>query len=129
MTVPGTYGNPSAVGFASDKIWAGGATASTPKFAFANIAASQTDSSVVAAVTSKKLRVLAVYCVAGGTATTITLQSNATAKSALFANAANGGFVLPFNPVGWFETASGEALKATTGSGSTTGIGVVYIEV
>lgn len=106
-----------------------GTTALTPKYAFANIAASQTDSQIVALVAAKKIRVLALYCVAGATATSITLQSNATAKSALLANGANGGEVLPFNPAGWFETVAGEALKATTGAGSTTGIGVVYVEV
>ena len=105
----------------------------TPKFAFANVAASQTDSAIVAAVASKKIRVLALYAVAGGTATDLTFNSKpggaGSAKSAKFANGANGGEVLPFSPVGWFETVSGEGLSVTTGAGSTTGIGVVYIEV
>lgn len=106
-----------------------GTTALTPKFAFVNIAASQTASSVVAAVTAKKIRVLAIIAQAGATATNITFNSASTAKTMLFANGANGGEVLPFNPVGWFETVAGEALTATTGAGSTTGIQVVYIEV
>ncbi len=100
-----------------------------PKFAKANIAAAQTDSSVVAAVTGKKLRVQAVVFVAGATATTITFNSASTAISCLFANAANGGAALPFNPCGWFETVAGEALTATTGAGATTGIQVQYVEV
>ncbi len=112
----------------TSKIYAVG-TALTPKFAFANVAASQTDSSLVALVASKKLRVLAAYALPGATATDLTFQSNAVAISAKFANGANGGEVLPFNPVGWFETVAGEALKVTTGAGSTTGIGVVYVEV
>jgi hypothetical protein len=124
----------AAVGMAPDssRLYSG-ATALTPKFAFANIAANTTDGSVVAAVASKKIRVLALVCVAGGTATTITFNSKpagaGTAKSAAFANGANGGEALPFSPVGWFETASGEGLSATTGAGSTTGIQVVYVEV
>jgi hypothetical protein len=112
----------------SSKVFAG-STALTPKFAFANIAASQSNASVVALVASKKLRVLALVAQAGGTATDITFQSNNTAKTALFANAANGALVLPFNPVGWFETVAGEAIKVTTGTGATTGIQVVYVEV
>lgn len=110
-----------------------GSTALTPKFKLANVAASQTDSAVVAAVSLKKLRVVGLVLVTGATATTVTFTSKpggaGTAISMLFANAANGGAVLPFNPVGWFETAAGEGLSATTGAGSTTGIQVVYIEV
>ncbi len=101
----------------------------TPKFAFANIAAAQTASSVIAAVTSKKIRVLGVVFVAGATATSITFNSASAAITCLFANAANGGAVLPFNPCGWFETVAGEALTATTGAGATTGIQVQYVEV
>ena len=110
-----------------------GSTLLTPKFAFVNVAASQTDSSVVAAVTSKKIRILALYAVAGATATDLTFNTKpagaGSAISAKFANSANGGEILPFSSIGWFETASGEGLAVTTGAGSTTGIGVVYVEV
>lgn len=130
VTQSGTWSN--IVSLETGTIY-NGTTALTPKFAFANVAASQTDSAIVAAVTSKKIRVLAMYAVAGGTATSLTFNSKpggaGTAKSAAFANGANGGEILPFSPVGWFETASGEGLSVTTGAGSTTGIGVVYIEV
>ncbi len=105
----------------------------TPKFALANVAAGQTDSQVVAAVAGKKIRVLAAVVVAGSTATNITFNTKpagaGSAISCLLANGANGGAVLPFNPVGWFETAAGQGLTVTTGAGSTTGIQVVYVEV
>lgn len=102
----------------------------TPKRAFLNLAAASTGSTLVAAVTSKKIRVLQVAAVAGGTATNLTFNSaSAGAISPLFANGANSGEVLPFSPVGWFETVAGEALTVTTGAGSTTGILVSYIEV
>lgn len=102
----------------------------TPKYKLANIAAAQTNSAIVAAVTSKKIRVVAAIAVCGGTATNFTFTSGSSgAISALFANGANGGFTLPFNPLGWFETVAGEALNATTGAGATTGVSVVYIEV
>lgn len=104
----------------------------TPKYAFANVAASATDSAIVAAVATKKIRVLGVVFVAGATATNLTFTSKpagaGAAKSCLFANGANGGASLPFSPVGWFETVAGEGLSATTGAGSTTGIQVVYVE-
>ena len=97
--------------------------------AFVNVAAAQTASQVVAAVTGKRIRVLAVALVTGGTATTAVFNSAADAISMTFQNAANGGAVLPHNPIGWFETDAGEALTVTTGAGSTTGIQVVYVPV
>ena len=110
-----------------------GAPSSVVKRAFANVAASQTDSSIVAAVTGKKIRVLAFYAVAGGTATNLTFNTKpggaGSAISPAFANGVNGGEVLGPNEYGWFETNSGEGLTVTTGAGSTTGIGVVYVEV
>lgn len=110
-----------------------GLTALTPKWAFANVAVSQTDSSIVAAVTSKKLRVLALVALCGATATTVVFNTKpagaGSAKTPTFANGANGGIVLAGNPWGWFETAAGEGLTATTGAGSTTGILVLYVEV
>ncbi len=101
--------------------------------AFVNVAASQTDSAIVAASGTKVIYVLSVALVSGGTATNVTFGSKpvgaSTAISPLFANAANGGAVLPFNPGCWFKTAAGEGLCVTTGAGSTTGILVTYIIV
>lgn len=103
------------------------------KRAFANVAASSTDASVVDAVAGKKIRVLSVYVVAGVIATTLIFNSKpagaGTAISATLANGANGGEVLPHNDHGWFETTAGEGLTVTTGAGSTTGLGVTYIEI
>lgn len=117
----------------TDKIMGSNGTAYTPKFILANVAASQTDSNIVTAVTAKKIRVLGVIVLTAATATNVTFNSKGagagTAISALFACGANNGFALGFNPVGWFETAAGEALTVTTGAGSTTGFQIVYIEV
>lgn len=97
------------------------------QYAFANVASSATASSIVAAVAGKKTRVLSLAFVCGATATNATFNSAGVAISALFANAANGGAILPHNPLGWFETVAGEALTLTTGTGSTTGVQVVYV--
>lgn len=101
--------------------------------AFANIAAGTTDGSLVAAVSGKRIAVLAAAFVAGGTATNATFNSKpggaGSAVSMTFANAANGGAVLPFNPHGWFLTKTGEGLTLTTGAGSTTGVQVQYAYV
>ena len=104
-----------------------------PKFAKANVAASQTDSAVITAVAGKRIRVVVFRIHAGGTATNVTFNTKpsgaGTAISELFACAANGGHHGTFSPVGHFQTASGEGLTVTTGGGSTVGIGIVYVEV
>src|SRR5689334_18879392 len=82
--------------------------------AVANVAASQTDSSLVTAVTGKRVVVLGLVMIAGVSATDVTFNSkpsgSGTAISPLFANGANGGAVLPPNGLGYFQTNSGEGL-------------------
>lgn len=91
--------------------------------AFDTVSASATDSSLVAAVTGRKIRVHAVGISCGSTASTVQFSSGgSTAVSCVFQNSIS----LPYNPKGWFETDAGEALTVDTGSGSTTGILVLY---
>jgi hypothetical protein len=115
----------------TDGIDQAGATL-TYKRAFSNITASATDSSIVASVATKKIRVVCLTMVTGATATNITFNSKpagaGTAISPLFANAANGGAVLPLNPMGWFESNAGEGLTATTSAGSSIGVILGYVE-
>ena len=99
--------------------------------AFANVAASTTDALLVTGITNRKIRVYAMACECGATSTNITFNtatggSGGVAISMLFANPANGGFVLPYSEVGWFATNAGDYLTCTTGTGSTTGIQIVY---
>lgn len=107
-------------------------TGSGPKYAFANISESTTDGAVISAVTGRTIRVLSAVLVCGATATTATFNTKGsgagTAISMQFQNAANGGAVLPFNEGGWFQTNSGEGLTLSTGTGSTTGVQVTYVE-
>lgn len=107
-------------------------TALTPKFA--NIACHASgDNDLIAAVASKKLRVLSIFCMVG-TATNVYLHDdtptnlvgNSTDKLIL---AANGGFVLPFNPLGWFETGSGKKLVANLSAANAFAGTIVYVEV
>ena len=106
-------------------------TALTPKFFSATVTASSTDTSLVAAVAAKKIRVLALSVQCGSTATTSTFESDEApdVRKHIVPAGANGGQILPYNPLGWFETASGSALLVTTGSGSSTEITGVYVEV
>jgi hypothetical protein len=101
--------------------------------AYDTVAASATDSVLVTGITGKKIRVLAILLNQGDTTpSTVTFNSKGagagTAISPAFKYAANGGTSV-HNKEGWFETNSGEALTVSTGTGSTTGIVVVYDRV
>lgn len=104
-------------------------TALTPKYFSETVVASDTDEELVALVASKKIRVLALVAQCGGTATDMTFESSTTTRKHKIPAGVNGGQVLPFNPLGWFETASGESLTVTTGAGSSCEISGVYVEV
>ena len=99
--------------------------------AFDSVAASQTDSALVAAQADAKIRVVAVVINHGDTtASAVTFNTKpggaGSAKTPALKGPANGSFVLPLNESGWFETNAGEGLSATTGAGSTSGIIVNY---
>jgi predicted aconitase with swiveling domain len=102
--------------------------------AWDNIAAGTTDSSLVAAVTGYKIRILAVLLNHGDTTpSAVTFNSKSggagTAISPLLKGPANGGFVVPYSKQGWWESISGEGISVTTGAGSTTGVTVLYERV
>lgn len=106
-----------------------GTTALTPKFAVIDNATAG-DNTIVAAVTSKKIRVHQLALIASA-AVTMRFESGAsgTALTGQMQLAANGGFVLPYSPIGWFETASNTLLNLEL-SGATSVDGVLgYTEV
>lgn len=101
------------------------------KFAFANVAAAQTDSALVAAVASKRIKVLYYSAGAAGTATDFQFNTKpGGAGSAVHATlrAAASTWQSAYCPVGCFQTAAGEGLAVTTGAGATVGISIAYIE-
>lgn len=111
-----------------------GTTALTPKFA-AIAAATSGDNTLVAAVASKKIRVLSLAIV---TASAVNLYfTSAAAGTVIFGGstnkmnfAANGGIVLPFNPAGWFEnSAVNQALVMNLSGAVSVSGGLQYVEV
>ena len=78
-------------------------------------AASSGDNTLVAAVTGKKIRVLAAFFTMTGTAVTI--------------RTAGQTITLPFNPVGWFETSDATLLNMELGGAQSVDGALVYIEV
>lgn len=117
-----------AVALQSDVLMAA-LTSMTPKFFSESVVASDTDEELVAAVGGKRIRVLALAVQCGGTATIVTFESGAATRIHKVPAGINGGQILPPSPWGWFQTAVGESLTATTGTGSTTEISGMYIEV
>jgi len=114
-----------AAKLATDKIM-NGLTELTPKFA--PVALSETGA-VVAAVTGKKIRVLA-YRLSSNGAVNVKWQSASTDKTGLlYMDAAGKGEVAPFCPVGLFETAASEALNLNLSASIAVGGYVVYVEV
>lgn len=105
-------------------------TGLTPKFA--KIAASSSgDNTIVAAVTSKKIRVLA-YHITGNAAVNAKWQSGAAGTDLTgleYIAAQGGGLSAPFSPVGWFESASGVLLNLNLSGAVAVGGCVVYVEV
>jgi hypothetical protein len=88
--------------------------------------ASSGNSTVVGAQAGQRIIVLQC-CVITSAANNVKFQSNGTTDiSALMPLAANGGFVLPYSQVGWFQTNIGESLTVNLSAGVSTGIQVVW---
>jgi len=90
------------------------------------------DNELVAAVSGKKIRVIALFAIMTGTAVTIRFESGAggTALTGQMTPSQGGGFVLPFNPVGWFaDTAAGQSLSMELGGAQSVDGSMAYIEV
>lgn len=112
----------------SNQMTAGG-TVVTPKYAIID-AASSGDNTLVAAVTSKKIRVLAAFLVSAGTVN-VRFESGAggTALTGQMNLVANSGFALPYNPAGWFETGSNTLLNLELSGAVSVDGSLTYIEV
>ncbi len=72
-----------------------------------------------------RIRVYAVLANAAAD-TSIKFQSNSTDISGTFSIAGKGGFVIPHNPNGWFETVLAEALNLNMSTPTTVGLQVLY---
>lgn len=105
-----------------------GLTALVPKFA-PIVASTSGDTQVVADVSTKKIRVLAGQFTGNG-AVNVKFRSNTTDKTGLtYIGAAGQGSIIPFVPVGNFETNAGEALNINLSGNVAVGGWIVYVEV
>ncbi len=99
--------------------------------AYAVIAASSGgNNELVAAVASYKIRVLAYNYVVNGIVNVAFRSGTTTVIGGLgYWDAAAKGKVAPFNPVGWFQTDTGEALNMNLSGGIAVGGELVYVLV
>jgi hypothetical protein len=105
-----------------------GGTLVTPAFATIAASSSGANAIVAAAGASNKIRVLAVQLTSSGTVNA-KWQSASTDKTGLAYFVANTGYVLPYNPLGWFETAANEALNLNLSAAIAVGGSITYIVV
>ena len=101
----------------------------TPKSAVIDTATSG-DTTLVAAVSGKKIRVLSCFLMAAGTVN-VRFESGTggTALTGQMNLVANTGFVLPFNPIGWFETAASTLLNLELSAAISVDGSLTYVEV
>jgi hypothetical protein len=87
-------------------------TARTPAFAIIDAATSGDNTLLAAQGAGNKIRVHQLFLVSTGTVT-VRFESGAggTALSGQMNLVANTGFVLPYSPIGWFETAANTLLN------------------
>lgn len=108
-----------------------GTTELTPKYAIIQESSSG-NNAVVAAVASKKIRVLAYNFIANGTVNA-KFQSDGGGTpvdlTGLKYCVANVGICAPYNPKGWFESASGKSLDINLSAAVAIGGELVYVEV
>lgn len=101
--------------------------ASTGAQKFASVALSDTGT-LVAAISDKKIRLLACILVAGGQVG-LNFENGTTNISGIMTVAANGGFCLPLNEAGWCETDVNAALGLTMSDPTAVGGMIVYQEL
>lgn len=112
----------------SNQMTAGG-TLVTPKFATIS-ASTSGNNTLIAAVTGKKIRVLAVAFMANGTVNAkFQTGAGGTDLTGLFYMVANTGAALPYNPAGWFETGTAALLNLNLSAAIAVGGCITYIEV
>lgn len=93
-------------------------------------ASSSGATTIIAAVSGKRIRVVALQLLVNA-AVNVKWQSHVTPtdKTGLAYFTANGGYALPYNPAGWFETVAGEALDINLSGAVAVGGSLTYIEI
>lgn len=118
---------PIVVGHTMDRVF-NGVTSTTPVFSQATTSLAATQ--IVASTSGKKIRIMNM-ALHGNGAVNAKLQSSTTVDITPVAPVgSNYGYVLPFSPVGWFETAVGSSLNLSLApSNVNVGVHICYVLV
>ena len=108
-----------------------GSTDLTPAYAAVSATTDNGDNTLVAASAGYKIRLLACVLVSDADDTDVRFESGAggTALTGQMDLTTNSGFTLPFNPVGWFETAANTLLNLELSGAVSVDGSLVYVEV
>lgn len=88
------------------------------------------NNTLIAAVASRKIRVLALFMVAAGDVVArFEDGAGGTALTGQMDLTTNSGFTLPFNPAGWFETTANTLLNLELDGAVSVDGSITYIEV
>lgn len=98
-----------------------------PRYAKADVAGAQTNSSLIAAAGAGKKIVVLGLIMSGVSASSITFKSSTTAISAVMTLGVNTPIVI-YNPAGLFVTSANEALQCDTGVAGV-GVQITYVVV
>lgn len=109
-----------------------GTTSLTPKFASYGINSSGA-TTIISKVAAKKLRILQMSLVSEGAAGAYFQDDDTNILAGTAADPmefqAGGGMVLPYSPVGWFETTASAAFMIVPDTATSIAGSVVYVEV
>lgn len=99
----------------------------TPRYATVATSASGATTIVATPTAGQTIRVVAINLVANG-AVNVKWQSHVTPTdlTGLAYLAANGGYILPYNPAGWFEANISEALDINLSGAVAVGGSITY---
>lgn len=97
--------------------------------AFDTIAASTTDSVLVAARAGYRIRVTALAVSCGATPSTVQFGSKGAGATTAVSPVYQNSISQPSSIDGWFQTVGSEGLVVSTGAGSNSGVIVVYEHV
>ena len=115
-----TYGQDAVV----DKIYS---AVSGVNYTSISISASGA-SEIVSAISTRTIRVVSLHAIAAGPVN-VKWQSAANDLTGLAYFAANGGYVLPFNAIGWFQTNASEALNISLSAATGVGGSLAYVVI
>lgn len=105
---------------------------STSEFKYAIIDAASSGNNTIqaSAGAGKKIRVVAGFLVSAGTVNTrFESGADGTALTGQMNLVVNTGFVLPYNPAGWFETADDALLNLELSAGVSVDGSITYVEI